>query len=123
MAGFYYDYSDLQVRSVFSTARIVVNNAASSRIKGAEASLVVEPVEFLTLGGQLTYLDAKYSAFCEPITAGSPQGADPLCAAGFADRSGNRLNQAPKWSGSVSANLDVPLAADARLKANLTYSW
>ena len=123
MAGFYYDYSDLQVRSVFSTARIVVNNAASSRIKGAEASLVVEPVDFFSLSGQLTYLDAKYNAFCEAVTAGSPQAADPLCSPGLADRSGNRLNQAPKWSGAVMANLDLPLASDVRLKGNMTYSW
>lgn len=123
-AAFYYDYSDLQVRSVFSTTRIVVNNAAAATIKGAEATVSVSPLDVLTLSGQATYLDATYNNFCEPITAGSPLAGDPTCAdPTAADRSGNRLNQAPKWSGSVSADLHLPLGDKVKFKANASYTW
>jgi iron complex outermembrane recepter protein len=82
-----------------------------------------DATDFLSFAGQATYLDATYSSFCEPITAGSPQGDNPLCDTGFADRSGNRLNQAPEWSGGVNLNIHLPVGNRGELTADVSYSW
>lgn len=123
IAGFYYDYKDIQVRSVVAPGVTLVNNAASATVRGVEAELVVRPARGLTLGGQLTYLDASYNSYCEPISIANPVGNDPLCSAGFADRSDNRLSQAPRWTGGVNANYQVALSADVELRANVSYSF
>jgi len=123
LAAFYYNYNNLQVRTAYSSTSIVINNAATAKIKGIEGALTIRPVQFLTLTAQGTYLDASYQGFCEPITNGSPRSRNALCAPGIADRSGNRLNQAPEWSGGLGATLDIPLSDDVALQANALYSW
>lgn len=122
VAGFYYDYTSIQIRSVTAPGVTTVDNAASATLKGIEAELTIRPTEAFTLSGQVAYVDARYGAFCQPISAGTPQANDPSCATGIADRSGNRLNQAPKWSGGVNLNYEAPVTANATLKANVGYS-
>jgi iron complex outermembrane receptor protein len=122
IAGFYYDYSDIQIRSQLS-GTTVVQNAASSTVKGVETSVSLRVLDGLTLGGQVSYLSAKYGEFCQPISAGTPIGTDPLCSPGFADRSGNRLNQAPKWSGGVNANYSRDVGDAGTLSIFASYAW
>ena len=100
-----------------------IYNAASARIKGVEACLEVRPVDGLTLSAQATYSDAKYGRFCQPVSAGDPLADDGLCAPGIADRSGNRLSQAPKWSGGLNLNYTTPVGSAGDIKFNAGYSW
>ncbi len=128
VAGFYYDYKDLQVRQVIGVGVIGIQNAANATVKGFEANLSVTPIEGLTLSGQVTYSDAKYKDFCETLSAAVPQAGDPLCvtapgALPQANRSGNRLNQAPKWSGGLSLDYRTQVADAGELSANVGYSW
>lgn len=103
VAGFYYDYKDLQVSVVDSTgtsARIF--NAATARVYGLDADIEVRPFENLTLSGGIGLLDAKYRSFPGAPAAG-PDGSVSIIDAG-----GNRMINAPKVSGSVSATYTIP---------------
>ena len=123
VAGFYYDYKDIQIRSVTGLGITTIDNAASATNKGVEASLAVLVVPGLTFGAQGTYLDAKYDKYCQVISAGAPQYNDPSCGAGRAERGGNRLNQAPKWSGGVNVAYEGSISDAGILRANVNYSW
>lgn len=123
LSGFYYDYTDIQVRSVISQLIVQVVNAASATVQGLEAEIILRPVRGLTLSGHVTYSRAVYSEFCDGIAATSPQAGDPLCAPGRADRSGNSLNQAPRWSGGIGASYTTALARNLNLNINANYSW
>lgn len=121
-AAFRYEYKDIQIRSVTGVNITTVDNAASAKVQGFEASLALRPATGFTLSGQVTYLDNKYKSFCQFISAGAPQGSDPLCGTGFADRSGNRLNLAPTWSGGIDATYVAELGS-GRLTLNANYAW
>lgn len=81
---FYLDYKDIQ-QSDQNGAGFYIGNAASARSYGAEAQLSYRVLANLGLNAGLGYVDAKYDDF----------GA----------KSGNSLPRAPKWTGSVSADL------------------
>jgi iron complex outermembrane receptor protein len=88
-----------------------VDNAASASMHGVEVSLSARLPGGFTIGGQVTYLDSRYREFCQPISGGEPQYADPLCSPGVADRSGNRLSLAPKWSGGTELSYNAQLGS------------
>ncbi|WP_375402989.1 TonB-dependent receptor [uncultured Sphingomonas sp.] len=126
LAGFYYDYRDIQLRRTILLGITTVENAGTARVRGVEGELVVRPVRGLTLNAQATYLNAEYTSFCETITAGTPQNGDPPCTVlgvAGADRRGNRLNEAPRWSGGVGATYEFKVLDDATVKIGSNYSW
>ncbi|KSB89111.1 hypothetical protein AS593_04240 [Caulobacter vibrioides] len=119
-AAFVYDYSDIQIRSTIGLGLTRVDNAASARLAGVEASLAARLSHGFSLRARGAYLHARYRTFCQAISAGDPQGADPPCGPGRADRSGNRLNLAPRWSGGLGLEYARTLPA-GRLSASLSY--
>tara|TARA_R110002110_G_scaffold30741_12_gene108787 strand:- start:423 stop:2786 length:2364 start_codon:yes stop_codon:yes gene_type:complete len=70
-AAFYAKYDGIQ-----RTTTIIINgvtatsvvNAASGNIKGGEASLVIEPIYGLKLGGNISYVDFTVGSFPERVT-------------------------------------------------------
>ena len=122
LSAFHYDYRDIQVRSTTGPGLVVVSNAASAKIDGVEATLSARLFDGLTLAGNITYLDTRYGSFCELIQPGAPLFNDPLCSPGLADRSGNRLNQAPEWQGGVSLSYAGDVGDAGRLSANVSYN-
>ncbi len=97
LAAFYMKYKDLQV-AVFRDATQILSNAASADIKGVEVELAATPVRGITVRASGSYLDARYKEFIYRVS--------PLI-----DLSGNRLVNAPKWSGSLSADFRTPLSS------------
>jgi len=91
---YYLDYSDIQ-QSDQDGAGFYIGNAASARSYGVETQFSVRPFEYLTLNGGLGYVNAKYDEF----------GA----------RSGNDLPRAPRWTGSLSADLRWNVTANGSL--------
>jgi iron complex outermembrane receptor protein len=126
VAGFYYDYSDLQLRRLITSLISRIENAGAARVTGVEGDLTIIPFDGLTLTAQATYSNGKYTDFCEGITTGTPQNNDPVCTGTpgpTADRAGNKLNQAPLWSGGASATYVGRLGDAADLKLNVNYAW
>ncbi|WP_242130312.1 TonB-dependent receptor [Sphingobium sp. Sx8-8] len=83
-------------------------NAAKGRVRGLEAELNVTPVKGLTFSGTLGHTDAKYLSFTDPLTG--------------VDRSGNKFNQVPAWTYSLSADASVSTSAGT-FNGRVDYSW
>lgn len=108
LSAFYSKYDDLQV-SIFVNATSVLANATTATIKGAEAELTAIPVRGLTLRLATGYLDANYGTFCD--NAAAPVDPKVPFRAGCGnDLSGNQLVNAPKFTGSLSADYQRPLS-------------
>jgi len=93
------DYKDQQVQTNNpSGPGLVLSNAASSRIKGAELEIEFAPTKQVRLTGSVGYNDAKYRDYLAPIPG-----------VGTVQIAGNRLPYAPKWTASLGASYEVPL--------------
>ncbi|TNE37815.1 MAG: TonB-dependent receptor [Sphingomonadales bacterium] len=107
LAGFYYDYKGLQVNQfVFSGGQVVqfVNNAKGAKLKGVEAELNLKPIPQFEIGGALAYLDTQYDGNFPAVTT----------FGGSATTDGNRLSDAPKWSGNAYAQLNFGVGSNAK---------
>lgn len=111
LTAFHYDYKDLQVQAFLSLGVTDISNAATAKIDGVELETTVLPVPNLRIQGALNYLNARYSSY---PGASAPGGR-------VIDASGNRLNAAPRFSGNVVAQYDVPLADGANISLRGEY--
>jgi iron complex outermembrane receptor protein len=105
-SAFHYDYGNQQV-TTYPGGVVVTANAASSKVDGGEIEITASPVARLELSGSAGYANARYTRYVTEI----------------GDFSGNRLLQAPAWTGNVSANYTVPLTAGYGLLANTSWSY
>ena len=115
---FYYDYNDMQVRSLVPTGLGVayqINNAGKATVMGAELELVGSPVENLTLGANVTYLDGTYDELIGPdMSVPTPQPTD---------MSGNELIWTPPWAVNAFGTYDVAVQDKGMLTFTVNYSW
>jgi iron complex outermembrane recepter protein len=115
LAAFYTNYRDMQLAQIYFIGTVQGNtilNAASSRIKGIEAEVIAVPVDGLTLTASVAYLSAKYKDFLFLEPNGS-----------ISDLSGERLQNAPKWTGAVGFNYEFPIGGmEGRIGANYTFA-
>ncbi len=131
---FNYNYDGLQM-DFFDplTIQYLTLNAASARTRGAELDVEFAPraVPGLNIKTSVAYTDAKYKAFPEaPCLSG--QGRLEGCslfpnALGNGTRQdlgGQRLPQAPKWTGTLGVNYDTDLGGSlkAGFSGNMRYS-
>ncbi|WP_245647550.1 TonB-dependent receptor [Novosphingobium lentum] len=119
VAGFYTNYRDMQLAQIYFvgsgatlTQGNTILNAAASHIKGFESELTIAPVRGLTLTGSLAYLDAKYARFNFLLPSGSTLSLK-----------GQRLQNAPKWSGAAGINYEMELGGDYRARIGASYSY
>ncbi len=89
---FYVDYRDLQVVSFLDAGELDISNAGRATSKGLEVEGTLSPGRGLQFIGILSRLDAAYDRY-KAVERG----------AGQFDAAGNRLREAPEWSGSGSA--------------------
>ena len=114
LSAFHYDYSNLQIQSSISPGVVSIGNAAQARVDGLEAELTARLTHHFTLSANGSLLDARYSRF---TTASVAAALVPLIAAnprynaarGIYDATGNRLNQSPRYSGTIAAQNDFPI--------------
>ncbi|HVP85786.1 MAG TPA: TonB-dependent receptor, partial [Rhizomicrobium sp.] len=101
------DYSNLQISQLIALNRLVIGNAASAEIKGAELEFVVIPIEHWQLDGSYTYLDTK-------ITECAPNAS--ICHIGAS------LTRAPKNKLNLGVQFDQDLGFSV-LSARLDYLY
>lgn len=111
-AVFYNDYTDLQVQSFIRPAIVDITNAASATLRGVEVETEAAPSRRFQVAASLIYLNATYDEY---IAVGA--GALTL------DAAGNRLNNAPEWSGRVSANYNVPTGGLGHISLGAVVTW
>ena len=92
-AVFYTTYEDLQVLSFVRPGVPEISNAGAATIKGVESEVGAAVGRNVHLAGHVSWLDATYDHYLARV----PGSQTPL------DAAGNRLNNAPEWSGSGSA--------------------
>ena len=95
-AVFSNDYRDLQVQSFLRPGVIDVSNAGSATIRGIEVEGAATAGRGVQLEGYVSWLDAIYDSY---LFKGP--GSETF------DAAGNRLNNAPEWSGSGSAVYEI----------------
>jgi iron complex outermembrane recepter protein len=111
-AVFFNDYRDLQVQSFIAPGQVDISNAGSATIKGVEFELGFATGGGLQLLGNATWLDAIYNRY----VAGMPGGAT-------LDAAGKRLNNAPEWSGNLSALYEFAAARAGRASMRIDVPW
>lgn len=120
----------------------VTSNAASASIKGVELELTAVPVTGLQLNANVSYLDAKYSAFCADVNGPefysslpssdcggtvnnvtTPGGTGPGNYLVDEDLSNTPFQRAPKFQITLGATyeFDVGNAGSIVLNANYTH--
>jgi iron complex outermembrane receptor protein len=98
IAGYYYDYHNIQVQSIVSGAVYTVN-AAGAQIKGFDMDTTAVIIPGLTVSGGLGYTDGEYSSF--PDASFFP--ASPFDGpATVGSAVGKRVVNAPRWTGNAS---------------------
>ncbi|MEI9988552.1 MAG: TonB-dependent receptor [Rhizomicrobium sp.] len=93
VAAFYYDFTNLQVTQLEGFNR-VIENAASSTVKGAELETDWVPDSHWLVSFSGTYLDAHYLKYLANDSL-NPSAPD-------VDVAGNRLSNSPGFSGNLS---------------------
>jgi outer membrane receptor protein involved in Fe transport len=123
-AGFYYDYSNKQVRGrihddVFGLLEKMLN-VPKSRIIGIEGELIVKPVDGLHLSASATYLDAKVTSNFSQTS----DGLDVYNALGYRGNfKGSELPYTPKFSANADVQYEFPVSGgmNAFVGGTLTY--
>jgi iron complex outermembrane receptor protein len=92
LAAFLTDYTNLQVQTSLGQGIFDIRNAAAATIRGVEAENTTRLGHGLEAGGHVTWLDARYDQYIA---------VNNLNVTG--NVAGNRLNNAPEWSGRVWA--------------------
>ncbi len=119
VSAYWENFSDFQVQSfqasgVPGVGSFIIQNAGKLRARGVEASASLQLSPQLTLSANGAFNDAVYKRFQgAPCYVG--QTAAQGCVNGAVDASGNRLANAPRWSGNVGVDLRQPVGGDLTL--------
>ncbi|MEQ8743615.1 TonB-dependent receptor [Parasphingorhabdus sp.] len=118
-AAFYYNYKDLQVQFVNATGGARLDNAANAKVFGLEADATWLATSALEIGAGIGYLNGEYRNYQGDRFVSNSQ--SPACAAAIltpsplddaacvglsqinGDLSGNRLTNAPRFTGFLRA--------------------
>lgn len=118
-SAFYYNYKDLQIAN-YSSGVGVIQNAAKSRIYGADLQVGVRATDRFTLQFGVAYTHSEYTSFpSASFYPGTGTPTDPVRVA-QADASGKPLIRTPEFTGSVSANYVQPVGT-GNLKFSASY--
>ncbi|MET0657097.1 MAG: TonB-dependent receptor, partial [Steroidobacteraceae bacterium] len=98
LAAYYYDYQDIQVSSN-PQGTIVTNNAASAKVKGAEAELEFAVTQQLRIYAGANFMKGEYGDYPNP-TIFPPSPFDPPVSLANAD--GQDMVRVPKFTGNLS---------------------
>ena len=105
VAGFYYEYTNIQVNQNINGIGIIFNGAAGLSY-GTDIDIEFRPLKNLTLYSSMEFLHSEFTSFPNAIVA------VPLPGGGFAsstrDATGARLLRAPTFTGSVGFNYVIP---------------
>jgi len=142
IAGFYYNYKNVQVTSTVNqngTVVTVINNAAAAHLKGIDADFEVRPVSNLSITGGFVVLDSHYTNYQNalafnaartatgPFVAGQIYNGSPIVAipggAFSLNATGNELAYNAKFTGNLAATYTIPSSIGRfRISGNVFYS-
>lgn len=104
---FYQDYKDFQLNT-FTGIQFVVTSLPQVVSQGVDLDLIWRlPMEQLSVQAGITYAETEIKDFGDALDTFRPE------------RSNDRLSFAPKWSGSLSATFQQPMAGNLMWRANI----
>ena len=111
VAGFYYDYKDLQV-SKLNGQTIQLENAANAEIYGLEVELQARLGPRVQVNANGSWLHARFTDYISADPARPFGGGivDPVSGAPAFDLAGNSLSQSPDFTFFVGAQYELPTA-------------
>lgn len=118
LAVFRMDYKGLQETTFDTNAASRVSNVAGAKSQGVELGLSLQAAEFLRFDADVAYLDAKYTDYPNAECTKLQIAQTPAGQSCVQNASGSRRAFAPKWSGSVGAEIIAPIGADYQVRAN-----
>jgi iron complex outermembrane receptor protein len=140
LAGFYYDYKDLQVSStqfVNGVATVLLQQVPKAKIYGAEFNFDYEVVDNVTIRGGATWLHARYGddavflgVGVNPAGVGFNFNGDPLKTLPnqfipplAQDLTGKQMARSPDFSGFIGIDYLIPKGdGGIRFAANVKYT-
>jgi iron complex outermembrane recepter protein len=139
LAGFFYDYRDIQVTSYSTEGAAVTVNAGRAHIYGLDGDLTYTPMRDLNIALAGTLINARYTDFGQYNASGNCIGCayETLYAAtnpaniaaqggysqGALPATGNSVERTPPFSGTVDVNYTFGvLGGRLKLDANVFYS-
>jgi iron complex outermembrane receptor protein len=113
---FYYQYKDMQVTQFPGDGSQFVDNAASSKIYGADLEITALPCRYLKLDSSISLLHARFEKF---ITADLLNPTGPL-----RDLASDSLINSPRFVGNLGAELILPVIdkGTASLRGEVSHS-
>lgn len=116
----------------------VLGNAGGLRSRGVEVELNARPVQGLSFGANMAYIDAKFTDFVtscyskfEPIPM--PTTTDPAArgacytipgtTVGYTQAAGKPLPNASKWNVTLSSNYSTGLTENWNVEGGISYLW
>jgi len=123
-AAFYNDYTNLALTLTgYSGLPFVLFNAKSARTYGAEASVNWQATNWLALGANIGYLNAKYTSLhCSMPPPNQAWCIKSLQTPAF-NNDGNTMIQSPKWQGGFTAQMDLPVTDSWNFAGTVLYSF
>jgi iron complex outermembrane receptor protein len=122
--GFYYDYSNLQIREAVYTGGVSLVNVPKAEVKGVELETSYAPIARLTLTGNVSYLDATITQgtlSALPTNIGAIIYGQNLTV-GTQNVAGAQLTRAPHWQLYLAADYKYPTAiGEFEASANFKY--
>ncbi|MEM7728249.1 MAG: TonB-dependent receptor [Pseudomonadota bacterium] len=120
--AFYYDHTDLQVRTVRPSGQAlqaaeITANGGDSTDYGFEVEFIAAPFENFTLSGGVGYVNAEYGEFLARDPLRRPIGTVDPTNPTVVNLEGNRLINTPEWSTSLVAQYDFDLASGGVVSA------
>ena len=111
-AVFSNDYQDLQVQSILRPGVIDISNAGSATINGIEVEATAAAGRGVQLAGHVSLLNATYDRYLTRGPGGTTR-----------DLAGNRLNNAPEWSGGGSVVYELATGRAGTASVRSDVSW
>ena len=106
VAGFWIDWSDIQLLNINSATQFAyTTNGSAARSRGIEGSVDYRAWEGFTLGANVAYIEAE-------LTEDLPQ---PATVSPVDGEAGDRLPFSPKWVANLSARQEFDLSDNATI--------
>jgi iron complex outermembrane receptor protein len=123
-SAYYYDFSDIQVQvnngGTAGGAQAILENAAKAEALGVEATAQVLVTSDLKVSGNIAYEYSKYTSFDGAVSyVPAAVGLTQV----FVNNTGEPLQRAPKWTGTISAQYTIDLPEDFTSAINLSWYY
>jgi iron complex outermembrane receptor protein len=124
LAGFYYNFKDIQVQVVQSNVSTTVN-AAKARMMGVDADFAYAVLPELTITANAAYIDGEFKDFSNPTVFPASAYDAPVA---LANAAGNPTTRTPKFTGSVGFDYKKTTSAgefglSSNLYHNSGFAW